>query len=149
MTETNNEKILFVTPFPDSADMAREMAPRGFDFIVTKAHTPEYEKALGDADYLVGFVAGLIREELYAKAPNLKLIQLLSAGYDDADITAARAAGLPVSNNGGANSVAVSEHAIMLMLAVSRQLLVQHRNVSSGAWRGITHLESTKFETRP
>ena len=136
MTETNNEKILFVTPFPDSADMAREMAPRGFDFIVTKAHTPEYEKALGDADYLVGFVAGLIREELYAKAPNLKLIQLLSAGYDDADTTAARAAGLPVSNNGGANSVAVSEHAIMLMLAVSRQLLVQHRNVSSGAWRG-------------
>ena len=99
--------------------MAHDMAPRDFEFVVTKAHTPEYEQGLVDADYLVGFVAGLVRSELYANAPKLKLIQLLSAGYDDADITAARTAGVPIANNGGANSVAVSEHALMLMLAVS------------------------------
>jgi phosphoglycerate dehydrogenase-like enzyme len=49
---------------------------------------------------------------------------------------AARRAGVPVSNNGGANSVAVSEHVIMLMLAVSRQLITQHANVTAGRWRG-------------
>jgi len=129
-------KIVFVTPFPDSAGAAADMAPADFEFVVAATGSAEFWAAVADADYLVGFVAGLIGEELYAKAPGLKLIQLLSAGYDDADIAAARRAGIPIANNGGANSVAVSEHAIMLMLAVQRQLVWQHQSVSAGQWRG-------------
>lgn len=129
-------KIVFVTPFPDSATAAGPMAPAGFEFIPAKGGSPEYDAAIADAEYLVGFVSGLIREKLYASAPKLKLIQLLSAGYDDADLAAARAAGVPIANNGGANSVAVSEHALLLMLAVSRQLIYQHTNVVAGRWRG-------------
>lgn len=129
-------KIVFVTPFPDSAGAAAEMAPAGYEFVVAAAGSAEFWTAIGDAEYLVGFVAGLIREELYAKAPRLKLIQLLSAGYDDADIDAARRAAIPIANNGGANSVAVSEHAILLILAVQRQLVWQHQSVSAGQWRG-------------
>jgi len=60
----------------------------------------------------------------------------LSAGYEKADMDAARQAGVPVANNGGANSVAVSEHVLMLLLAVSRQLILQHANVIAGRWRG-------------
>jgi phosphoglycerate dehydrogenase-like enzyme len=60
----------------------------------------------------------------------------LSAGYDESDLEAARAASVPVCNNGGANSTAVSEHAILLMLAVSRQLVRQHKSVAAGNWRG-------------
>jgi 4-hydroxy-3-methylbut-2-enyl diphosphate reductase len=63
-------------------------------------------------------------------------VQVLSAGYDRADLGAARRAGVPLCNNGGANSVAVSEHALLLMLAVSRQLIKQHANVVAGRWRG-------------
>ena len=61
---------------------------------------------------------------------------MLSAGYDRADLDAARAAGVPVCNNGGANAVAVSEHAVLLMLAVSRRLVRQHLGVAAGNWRG-------------
>jgi len=43
---------------------------------------------------------------------------------------------VPVSNNGGANAIAVAEHAIMLMLAVCRRLTWQHSMTSSGRWRG-------------
>ena len=43
---------------------------------------------------------------------------------------------MPIANNGGANSVAVSEHAVLLMLAVSRQLVRQHTSVAAGNWRG-------------
>lgn len=129
-------KIVFVTPFPDSATMAKEMAPSGYDVVVTSAGSAEYNTAISEAEYLVGFVSGLVRDELYAGAPNLKLIQLLSAGYDDADIAAAKRAGIPIANNGGANSVAVSEHAVLLMLAVSRQLVSQHTHVTAGRWRG-------------
>src|SRR5205085_5929683 len=75
-------------------------------------------------------------DALYRIAPKLKLYQLLSAGYDDVDLEAARRAKVPVCNNGGANAISVSEHAIMLMLAVSRRVIWQHSNVSAGRWRG-------------
>ena len=71
-------------------------------------------------------------DAFYTSAPNLKLVQLLSAGYDRCDIEAARRAGVPICNNGGANSTAVSEHAILLMLAVCRRLVWQHSNVVAG-----------------
>ncbi|MCB1743228.1 MAG: 2-hydroxyacid dehydrogenase [Gammaproteobacteria bacterium] len=112
------------------------MTPKGFEITVAAAGSAEYRAAIGEADYLMGFVAGLIQSDLYAQAPRLKLIQLLSAGYDEADIEAARRAGVPVANNGGANSNAVSEHAMLLMLACLRRLTWQHKSVSAGQWRG-------------
>lgn len=129
-------KIVFVSEFPGAEEAARGLVPSGFELVIAAADGAEYELALGEADYLVGFVDKLIDDALYRAAPRLKLIQLLSAGYDRADIEAARRAGVPVANNGGANSVAVSEHAMMLMLAVSRRLISQHGNVVAGRWRG-------------
>lgn len=129
-------RIVFVTNFPDAADVAREMAPSGFDLQIVPAKSAEYRTAMADAEYLVGFVDMLVEPELFQTGPKLRLIQLLSAGYDQADLAAARASGVPVCNNGGANSVAVSEHALLLALAVSRQLVRQHKSVSSGNWRG-------------
>jgi phosphoglycerate dehydrogenase-like enzyme len=131
-----NPKIVFVTDMPDAADVGRSMAPSGFDLVVAEAKSAQYKEAMQSAEYLVGFVDKLVEPELYKTGPKLKLIQLLSAGYDKADLAAARKAGVPISNNGGANSVAVSEHAILLMLAVSRQLIRQHKTVTAGNWRG-------------
>lgn len=131
-----NPKIVFVAGFPGLIETAREMVPPGFELFATQAPGPDSDAALAEADYLVGFVDAMVGEELYRKAPKLRLIQLLSAGYDRADIAAARRAGVPVANNGGANSVAVAEHAVMLMLAVSRQLVRQHAGVAAGRWRG-------------
>jgi glyoxylate reductase/D-3-phosphoglycerate dehydrogenase len=114
----------------------RELAPSGFELAMVQARSAEYGAALKQAEYLVGFVDALVDEALFKAAPRLKLIQLLSAGYDRADLDAARRAGVPMSNNGGANAIAVSEHAVMLLLAVSRRLIWQHGNVANGRWRG-------------
>jgi phosphoglycerate dehydrogenase-like enzyme len=129
-------RIVFVTQFPDAATAAKEMAPSGFDLQIVPAKSAEFNTAIADAEFLVGYVDMLVQTGLFKAGPNLKLVQLLSAGYDQADLEAARAAGVPVCNNGGANSVAVSEHAMLLTLAVSRQLVNQHRNVAAGNWRG-------------
>jgi len=133
-----SSRIVFVANAEETKAMAQEMAPAGFELVVVAPGSPEYEKALPEADYLVGFVDMLVQEKLYQAAPRLRLIQLLSAGYDRADLKAARKAGVPIANNGGANAVAVSEHALLLMLAVSRSLIWQHANVSAGRWRGNT-----------
>jgi phosphoglycerate dehydrogenase-like enzyme len=120
----------------DTLSMVDDIAPSGYEIVKVAPGSAECTEALKSADYLVGFVDMLVKEQLYAGAPKLKLIQLLSAGYDRADLKAARKAKIPISNNGGANSVAVSEHAILLMLAVSRKLIQQHANVTGGRWRG-------------
>ena len=117
-------------------DIARELAPPGIDMIVARADSPEFKAALPDTEYLVGLGEVKMDDAFYKSAPKLKLIQLLSAGYDRVEIEAARRAGVAVCNNGGANAIAVAEHAIMLMLAVCRRLTWQHSMTASGRWRG-------------
>ena len=128
--------IAFVAGFPGAEEAARETVPAGFGLEVFSGAGPELDRALGRAGYLVGFVDGMVDSALFEKAPGLRLVQLLSAGYDRADLAAARRAGVPIANNGGSNSVAVAEHAMMLLLAVSRRLVRQHANVAGGRWRG-------------
>ena len=129
------ERVLVVGP-KDTISMVDDLAPKGFEIVKALHNSPEMKAALPGTDYLVGFVQQYVTPQLYKDAPKLRLIQLLSAGYDRADLDAARKAKIPLCNNGGANSVAVSEHALLLMLAVSRRLITQHTNVVAGRWHG-------------
>ena len=129
-------RIIFVPPSPDVGEIAREMAPAGFDLVFARGDAPETEPALGTAEYMVCYPNVPMRDAFYRAAPKLRLVHLLSAGYDNVDLEAARRAKVPVANNGGANAVSVAEHALMLMLTVSRRVIAQHGNVSSGRWRG-------------
>jgi phosphoglycerate dehydrogenase-like enzyme len=128
-------KIL--TP-PQSApvmDIARELLPPGMELVVADPSKPEFYDAAAEAEYYLGSPRTGIGNEFFRAAPKLKLVQLTSAGYDRVDVEAARKAKVPVANNGGANSVAVSEHAVMLMLAVLKKLVYHHLNVVAGTWR--------------
>jgi phosphoglycerate dehydrogenase-like enzyme len=118
------------------------------ELVIAPLGSPEFKAAIADAEYLVGFGNKAINAEFYKSAPRVKLFQLLSAGYDTVDIEAARAARVPVCNNGGANSTAVSEHALMLMLATCRRLVWQHENVAAGRWRGNDPASVKLFELR-
>ena len=128
--------ILLVPPSAEVGEIARAMAPAGFDLILTQAASPAFAAALPAASYIVCYPSVVLDGAFYRAAPRLKLVQLLSAGYDAVDLEAARAAGVPVANNGGANAISVAEHALMLMLAVARRLVWQHGGVSGGRWRG-------------
>ena len=126
-----------ITP-PQAApvmEIARELLPPGMELVVADPSKPEFYDAAADADYYLGSPRTGIGNEFFRAAPRLKLVQLTSAGYDRVDLEAARKAKVPVANNGGANSVAVAEHAVMLMLAVLKKLVYHHLNVVSGTWR--------------
>ena len=137
-------KIILADNPLNEIDIAKDMVPRNLDMVIAKIGTPEFTAALAEAVCLVGFGDGTMDDAFYKSAPNLKLVQLLSAGYDRCDIEAARRAAVPICNNGGANSTAVAEHALMLMLAVSRRLVWQHTNVAAGRWRG-NNVEDVKL----
>jgi phosphoglycerate dehydrogenase-like enzyme len=129
-------KIVFCPPLPKTImDLAREMVPAGYELDVLDREDPRFPEAIQDAEYFMGFARGGMGPDFYRTAPRLKLVQLISAGYDRLDVEAARQARVPVSNNGGANSVAVAEHTMMLILAVYKRLAWQHNNVVAGKWR--------------
>jgi phosphoglycerate dehydrogenase-like enzyme len=129
-------KIVFSPPLPKAImDIGRDMAPAGYDLAVLDRSAPEFPHALREAEYFMGFARGDFGPNFYRAAPRLKLIQLISAGYDRLDVEAARQARVPVANNGGANSVAVAEHTLMLILAVLKRLAWMHDNVVAGKWR--------------
>jgi phosphoglycerate dehydrogenase-like enzyme len=139
-------RIVYV-PFGDfDVKFAEGLAPAGFELVQASAGSPELHAAMPEADYLIGLGDRSMDDKFYARAKKLKLVQLLSAGYDRCDIEAARRAGVPICNNGGANSVAVAEHTLMLMLAVCRRLIWQHQNVASGRWRGNNWQEKHVYE---
>ena len=130
-------RILVVPPsFAEIAELARNMAPAGFELVPVRNDRAEIEAVSGSAEYMVCFPGAPSDDAFFRAAPKLKLFQLLSAGYDDVDIEAARRARVPVCNNGGANAISVAEHAMMLMLGVSRRVVWQHGNVAGGRWRG-------------
>ena len=88
-------KILLMDNPLSAMDIARELAPSGFDTIIARAGSPEFNAALADAEYIVGLGEVKMDDAFYKSAPNLQLVQLLSAGYDRVDIEAARRAGVP------------------------------------------------------
>ena len=139
--------ILFSPKFPAVLlDVARDMLPEGFTLEVADAGTPEFTRALPDTDFYMGFARIPLGPDFYRAAPKLKLVQLISAGYDRVDIEAARKAGVPVSNNGGANAISVAEHTLLLMLGVLKKLAWQHNNVVAGKWRVGDFAETRLYE---
>jgi len=140
-------KIVFSPKFPKSlVDVMMEMKPAGFDIAVVDATGPEFLAAAKDAEYFMGFGRNPLGPDFYAAAKNMKLVQLISAGYNTIDLDAARRARVPVANNGGANSVAVAEHAVMLILATLKKLHWQHNNVTAGKWRVGDFAETRLYE---
>jgi phosphoglycerate dehydrogenase-like enzyme len=129
-------KILFSPPMPKPImDLARTMLPEGYELHVADRASPEHQRLLADAEYWMGFARAGIDDAFFRAAPRLRLVQLISAGYDRIDLAAARKAGVPVANNGGSNAIGVAEHALMLMLATLKRGVWLHGNVVAGKWR--------------
>src|SRR5437762_13066192 len=110
----------------ETMKIAYDMLPDGLELVTAPHGRPEFWNLLKDSDFYIG--AGQFKHgpECYQQAPTLKLVQTLSAGYNPCDLEAARAAGVPICNNGGANASAAAEHALLLMLTVSCLLMWVH-----------------------
>ena len=130
-------KILFSPAISAQAwAIGESLVPAGFTVEILAKEPERRAEQLESADFLMGFArAHSLKADDYPHMRKVKLIQLLSAGYDGIDIDLLRKSGIPLANNGGANSYAVSEHAIMLMLAVYRRLPALDRLVRAGQWK--------------
>ena len=95
----------------------------------------DLERRAREADVLV--VSGLWRNTLMARAPKLRFVQSFSAGTDQYDTALFAKRGVRLANAQGVNERAVAEHAIALILALTRQLHLARDNQREALWRGM------------
>src|SRR5215469_2309924 len=98
----------------------------------------ERARVLAKAEFLMGSwvtTSITLTEADYQAAPHLKLVQLISAGYEHVDLDLAARHGVPVATFGDAMASVVAEHTLLLILSVLRRLVQLDAAVRSGAWR--------------
>jgi len=67
--------------------------------------------------------------------PNLEIVCAVGAGYESIDLDTARSRGIAVANCPDTNASAVSDSAMMLLMATTRHLLQADRFVRAGGWQ--------------
>lgn len=129
-------KVVFLSGLSKEInDVIVPYTPDGWTTQIVEGSMPieEQLKVVEDADFILVFRAKLTDEVLKA-AKNTRLVQLLAAGYDSMNLRLMRDMEIPCANNGGANSYAVADHAVLLMLSVYKQLIAGHDATQHGDW---------------
>ncbi|MCM5682385.1 3-phosphoglycerate dehydrogenase [Schlegelella sp. S2-27] len=90
---------------------------------------------------------GKVGAAAMAAAPSLKVVSKHGSGTDTIDQTAAAARGIRVVAAAGANAAAVAEHALALLLACAKSVVVQNARMHAGYWDKATH-KSVELEGR-
>jgi len=111
----------------------------GHQFLVTSdkdGPNSRFERELVDADVVISqpFWPAYLTAERIAKAPKLKLAITAGVGSDHVDLQAAIDYGITVAEATYSNSISVSEHAVMMILALVRNYIPSYQWVVTGGW---------------
>jgi D-3-phosphoglycerate dehydrogenase len=68
-----------------------------------------------------------VDQDLLRRAPNLLIVSSNGAGYDPVDVDACTAAGVLVVNQSGGNANSVAEHALAMLLTLSKRIIEADR----------------------
>lgn len=144
-----------MTSLPDSpvilfAHAAYAMVPR-FEArgtglrAIAAASREELRTRAPEADVIV--VSGLWDNAVLEGNDRLRLVQSISAGVDQYDQAAFRRAGVRLASAQGVNANAVSDHAMALILSLTRLLPQARDNQAKHHWRGmIGHIPDREDE---
>lgn len=132
-------------PFPAPADlticfahaayrMGEAFARRdtGLRFFEVR-NADDFASRIGEADVVV--VSGMWRNAPVERAGRLRFIQSISAGLDQYDLADLKARNIRLASAQGVNANAVAEHAMGLMLALTRKIHTSRDNQAKRFWR--------------
>ena len=102
--------------------------------VIPCSNENELIAAAKDADVLlVGTVPHTTREVM-ENLPKLKMIGRSGVGVDSVDLDAATELGICVTNTPGINTSEVADHAMALLLSITRQIPELTKHTKEGAW---------------
>ncbi|MFA5654127.1 MAG: hydroxyacid dehydrogenase, partial [Desulfomonilia bacterium] len=107
----------------------------GLDVDVKTGLKPEeLVKIIGEYDGLVVRSATKATQEIISAGKKLKVIGRAGAGVDNIDISAASKQGIVVMNTPGGNTVTTGEHAIAMMMALTRNIPQANMLMKQSKW---------------
>ena len=95
-----------------------------------------FERELPEAEIVISqpFWPAYLTAERIAMAPNLRLAITAGIGSDHVDLEAAIERGITVAEVTYSNSISVSEHVVMMILALVRNYIPSYQWVVNGGW---------------
>jgi len=84
----------------------------------------------------VDVAVGRLTDKLVKEARNLRLIQVLSTGVDTyaVDLSLLKSKGILLATASGGNATAVAEHALALMFALAKKVVLRHQRLQNDEW---------------
>jgi len=129
-------KVLLTGRIPDVVTAVLE---KDCDVESNKEDRPMERAALlelvQDKEGIISMITDRIDGELMDHAPRLRMIAAMAVGYDNIDIGAATARGIPVSNTPGVLTDATAELAFALILAAARRVVEMDGLTRRGGFR--------------
>lgn len=135
-------------PFP-SLDISREiLSSKGIE--ISDLQTQDSDTIIANAKEADALLVGKARidENILGSLQQCKLIVRFGTGYDNIDLKAATSNGIPVANVPDFCMDEVSDHAMALILAAGRQIIVGHNMAQNGQWRPMPYGMDTIYKMR-
>jgi D-3-phosphoglycerate dehydrogenase len=108
---------------------------KGFDVQMKTGLKPqELKKIIKDYDALIVRSATNVTRDIIEAADKLKIIGRAGVGLDNVDLKAATAKGIIVMNTPGGNTISTAEHAMSLLLSLSRNIPQANQTTKKGEW---------------
>jgi glyoxylate reductase len=98
----------------------------------TRAQLLSYAKK---ADALITVLTEKVDTELLRAGKNLKIVANYAVGYDNIDLSAAKKAGVYISNTPGDLAGAVAEHAMAMIMVLAKKMLEGDRYMRAGKYK--------------
>ena len=105
----------------------------------TNLNPEDLIKELQDADALIIRSSTKVTKDVFAAVNKLKIIGRAGIGVDNIDCTTATERGVIVVNTPSGNATTTAEHAIAMLMALSRHIPQADKSMHQGAW------EKSKF----
>lgn len=110
-------------------------AEKGFEVEMKTGLKPEeLKKIIKDYDALIVRSATKVTKEIIEAADRLKIIGRAGVGLDNVDLKAATAKGVIVMNTPSGNTISTAEHAMSLLLSLSRNIPQANQSTKNGEW---------------
>lgn len=107
--------------------------------VKTDLSEDELAAIIGQYDALIVRSATKVNSRIIHAAKQLKVIGRAGVGLDNVDVEAATRQGVIVMNTPGGNNITTAEHAVCLLLALSRKIPAANRSMKESLW------EKSKF----
>ena len=102
--------------------------------VKTGLQPEELKKIIGDYEALVIRSATKVTEDLLQAADKLKVVGRAGIGLDNVDIPAATKRGIVVMNTPTGNVITTAEHAVAMMMALTRNIPWGTASLKAGRW---------------